>query len=176
MRGNFLLNETIYNNLICIIEDTSFKISAYDIKPSYITEKLNWNSKIQLASANKILRFYNDYYNSDYKIEDIFNTDMLIWYTPDFEVEYKYIWDKSSFHRGIDKILQKVREHLWSIFWKSDDNKSSSNNKKNNDFQNRNLKFEEPQTEYMKLFLRIWVLLAIYFLLKNILILLGIIL
>jgi hypothetical protein len=84
-RTHFLKNDEIFKNIMKILNNKKFSITKYGIKPSYIIEKLEKKSKIQLSSAKKIKNVYNDFYKTNFKIDELFNLKMLI----NYEIEYK---------------------------------------------------------------------------------------
>jgi len=128
-RTNFLKDNSLYDPIIDVLNDDNFSITKYWIKPSYIFDKLENNSKIQVSSWMKILCIFNDYYNENYRLEDLFNIDMLINYHPDYEIEYWYKNDSWSIREWLDRIIHSLKNFFDKIFW-SDKTKDKKDNKK----------------------------------------------
>lgn len=111
-------NNRVYNKFLDILEDKSFKISGYWIKPSQINNKINTGAKMQYKIALIMLDIFNTYFKSDYKIEDIFDIQMLMNYKPAYnEVEYSYEDDSFSITDWIDKIFDSIRIAFENLLW-----------------------------------------------------------
>lgn len=71
-------NNEIIDNIKTIIQDKNFTIKKYWFKKIYLENLLSKNSKIQYKTSIQILKMYNDYFNSNQNITNIFNTIFII--------------------------------------------------------------------------------------------------
>lgn len=79
----FFKNNNYYYKFTDILNEDKNVILTYDIKPSYIVNCIVNKAKINLFTAYTILNIINDYYQTLYKIEDVFNIEMIIDYKND---------------------------------------------------------------------------------------------
>lgn len=107
-RTHFLKNDEIFKNIMNILNNKKFSITKYGIKPSYIIEKLEKKSKIQLSSAKKIKNVYNDFYKTNFKIDELFNLKMLINYEIEYKLDFHFLW------KGNLNLKEWIRIILWS--------------------------------------------------------------
>lgn len=124
-RTHFLKDDEILEKLKTILEDKNFSISKYWIKPSYIIEKLEKKSKIQLSSAYRILAFYNDYYKSYFNIEDVFNNKMLMNYIIEYKFDFYFSsgWEAESYLRSWVKVVMGSNKINEPFYWNNTDKK-----------------------------------------------------
>lgn len=101
----------IVENFSSILEDDSFSVSKYWIKPSRLKTILkNWKN-IQIETSLVLLKIYNDYYELSDELDDIFNTQFIKWYIEHVnKIEYEF-WDKDK-----SNFIQSFLRFAFSIF------------------------------------------------------------
>lgn len=124
-RTHFLKDDETLEKIKTILEDKDFSISKYWIKPSYIIEKLEKKSKIQVSSAYKILAIYNDYYKSYFQIDDLFNNKMLINYIIEYKFDFYFSssLESESYLRNWVKIVMGSNRTSEPFYWNNTDKK-----------------------------------------------------
>lgn len=113
--NNIFKNDNILKEYNKIWDDTSFSLKKYEIDFENFNNKLDNNNKINWDTAYKILDLFNDYYEANDWIEDIFNTIMIEnFYISLFKNSYIYwkvldIFNDDNYHiDDYDYIYNKI--------------------------------------------------------------------
>lgn len=116
-------NNEIYNSFQEILNDGSFKITPFGIKPVELSSKLN-SSSIKTDIALKMVNIFNAYYNTWYTIEDLFNIHMLKDYIEmKNKIDYEYWKDSKSWIVGwFLNLITGIFEAITKLLKKSYDN------------------------------------------------------
>lgn len=95
----------IIDNITKIIQDKKFTVKKYWFKKVYLKNLLSQNLKVQYKTAKQILQMYNDYLNLNYDIEDIFNTDFFINYSPNI---IEFVFNENDLENHHFKFIEKI--------------------------------------------------------------------
>lgn len=95
----------IIDNITNIIQEKKFSVKKYWFKKVYLQNLISKNSKIQFKTAKQILQMYNDYLNLNHDIQDIFNTDFIINYTPNV---IEFVFRKNDLENYHFKFIEAI--------------------------------------------------------------------
>lgn len=135
MKNTIFKNEEIYNDFSRILWNTKFWLKKYWFKRVEFEKKLLTIWKIQRKTALKLLKVYNDYYNLDLKLNNVFKTNKLLNKKEKLEVNFTFVNDwNSGLFNVVDNILSLIGDILVIFSIKDIPNDNKNELKYNEEF------------------------------------------
>jgi len=109
VKNTIFKTEEVYNNFSIILLNNKFWLKKYWFKRVEFEKILNTSWKIQYKTSLKLLKVYNDYYNLELNVNNLFKKKKILNKKQKLELNFTFIDDwKDSLYKVIDNVLSLI--------------------------------------------------------------------